>query len=337
MGWKGALRSMQAEVRRQEREEQKRQREYAKQQKEFVRMHELEAAAYEVESFKNYLKVITSVHVDCGPCWNWAEIRSRPAPTEPQRAQTHQERAERELARFKPSLTDKVLRRTERKREELERGLASAVQADEAAYRRAQEGHVDSMVAWSEAVAFAEQIIHGDGEAYAEAVEDTEPFSEIESFGSRPQFTFHRGDVVSATIHVNDDSVIPREAKSLLKSGKLSVKQMTMGRFFELYQDYVCGVALRVGRELLALLPVDMVVTHVTSDVLNSATGHIERATVLSVAMPRDTVERLNFSALDPSHSMANLDHHMDFKKTKGFAVVEPIDPARFLGVPEQF
>ena len=45
MGWKGALRSIQAEVRRQEREAQKRQREYAKQQKEFVRMHELEAAA----------------------------------------------------------------------------------------------------------------------------------------------------------------------------------------------------------------------------------------------------------------------------------------------------
>ena len=85
MGWKGALRSIQAEVRRQEREAQKRQREYAKQQKEFVRMHELEAAAYEVESFKNYLKVITSVHVDCGPVLDWAEIRSRPAPTEPQR------------------------------------------------------------------------------------------------------------------------------------------------------------------------------------------------------------------------------------------------------------
>ena len=45
MGWKGALRSIQAEDRRQEREAQKRQREYAKQQKEFVRMHELEAAA----------------------------------------------------------------------------------------------------------------------------------------------------------------------------------------------------------------------------------------------------------------------------------------------------
>ena len=96
---------------------------------------------------------------------------------------------------------------------------------------------------------------------------------------------------------------------------------MPKSRFFELYQDYVCGAALRVGRELLALLPVDMVLAHGTSEVLNSVTGHIEEATILSVAMPRATMDRLNLSALDPSDSMTNFVHHMDFKKTKGFAV----------------
>lgn len=38
---------------------------------------------------------------------------------------------------------------------------------------------------------------------------------------------------------------------------KLSVKAMPKGRFHEVYQDYACGCCLRIGREVLALLPVD--------------------------------------------------------------------------------
>ncbi len=32
---------------------------------------------------------------------------------------------------------------------------------------------------------------------------------------------------------------------------------MTKAKFYELYQDYVCGVALRVARELFAILPLN--------------------------------------------------------------------------------
>ena len=136
-----------------------------------------------------------------------------------------------------------MLRRAERKREELERGLASAVQADEAAYRRAQEGHVDSMVAWSEAVAFAERIIHGDGEAYAEAVEDTEPFSEIESFGSRPQFTFQSGLTLSLLHtfiqHAADEARVafakqlPRHLETLTPGARMEVWNKLIQRYWD--------------------------------------------------------------------------------------------------------
>ena len=73
-----------------------------------------------------------------------------------------------------------------------------------------------------------------------------------------------------------------------------------------------------------------MVLAPVTSEVLNSTSGQIEEATILSVAMPRATVNRLNFSALDPSDSLTNFVHQMSFKKTKGFEVVAAITAARF-------
>ena len=67
---------------------------------------------------------------------------------------------------------------------------------------------------------------------------------------------------------MNSDHVIPRAAKSLLKSGKLSVKQKPKGAFHELYQDYVCSATMRVAREALALLPVQTVVVDAKGNLL---------------------------------------------------------------------
>ena len=106
---------------------------------------------------------------------------------------------------------------------------------------------------------------------------------------------------------------------------------MQKGRYYEIYQDHVCGAALRAGRELLALLPVQFVVVHATTDLLNSATGHMEESPILSVALPRDTVGKMNFESLDPSDSMNNFVHRMNFKKTKGFTAVEKLDPTDFV------
>ena len=58
---------------------------------------------------------------------------------------------------------------------------------------------------------------------------------------------------------------------------------------------------------------------------LNTQTGHMESAAVLSVQFVRDTFEQLNLEAIDPSDSMRNFNHNMLFTKTKGFAVVEPL------------
>lgn len=76
--------------------------------------------------------------------------------------------------------------------------------------------------------------------------------------------------------------MIPTEIKSLLKSGKLSTKAMPAGRFNELHEDCVCSCALRVGRELLAILPDDLVIITALDNVLNSSTGHLEEQPILS-------------------------------------------------------
>ncbi|HEX5872085.1 MAG TPA: hypothetical protein VFY65_16765, partial [Longimicrobium sp.] len=201
--------------------------------------------------------------------------------------------------------------------------IADARRLDEAEHRQALLSYNRAVADWEESRALAVRILAGDPQAHLEAIEGLAPFAEITGLGSSVQLIVDDGGAVEALLHVNSDVVIPSEVKSLLQSGKLSVKKMPQGQFFDLYQDYVCGCVLRVARELVALLPVRAVVVTAVGEVLNLSTGHVEPRPILSVAVPRPTLSRLNFNDIDPSDSLKNFVHRMSFKKGKGFEPVE--------------
>ena len=89
----------------------------------------------------------------------------------------------------------------------------------------------------------AARIISGEEGAYVEAIEETDPFADINELGSFISFHVVDRSAIEATLHVNDEQVVPKEVKTLLRSGKLSVKAMPKGAFYELYQDYICSCA----------------------------------------------------------------------------------------------
>lgn len=123
----------------------------------------------------------------------------------------------------------------------------------------------------------------------------------------------------------HDSKIIPKESKSLLKSGKLSVKDLPIGKYNELYQDYVCSSSLRVAREIFGLLPVDDMIVTSKTRLLNKATGRLEPQPILSVRFVRDTINSLDFDKIDPSDSMINFVHNMGFKKSQGMLAVEEL------------
>jgi hypothetical protein len=329
MGWKGVLRTLEADARRREREAQRRQRELQRQRAQLEKMQERERAAYEVQVYENDLEVLLSVHKDCAQAWDWEEIHSAPPPTEPQRSDRRERAAQDELDGFKPGLTDKLLGRTESKREELIRAVDWARNADEGAYQSALKGYERDHADWEATRELAGKILEGDRNAFADAIVQVGPFREIEGFGSSVRCYLDDCSLIQVTLCMNDQK-IPKESKTVLKSGKLSVKPMTRTKFYELYQDYVCSCVLRVARELFALLPTEMAIITAESELLNTQTGHLEMQPILSVAIPRKTLETLNFEMLDPSDSLNNFMHRMKFMKTKGFQAIEALTPSDF-------
>ena len=328
MGVKGFVRSVVAAQRRLEREALRRQRELEKERQHYAKMQELEQAQYEVQVHENHIEVITTLHKQCSEYINWDSLVRMNKPIEPKRDDVHERKAKAAFDNYKPNTFDKLFSKVEKKVEKLKNAIIKGTYLDEQEYHRAKLKFETDYENWKQSTEFASRIVSGDTEAYLEAIKEFDPFSEISLIGSSIKLNINDPKLIVAEIKVNGESVIPKNYKYLLQSGKLSERPLTKTKFYALYQDYVCSAILRVARELFALLPIDMVIGNAVGEILNSSTGYFEEKPILSVAIPRETLMRLNFELLDPSDSLANFVHRMKFQTTKGFLPIKTIDPS---------
>lgn len=326
MGWKGAVRSINASVRAAERDAQRRKRERERRAKELAKMAELEQAAAAVQQFDEYISWLKRVHVSGSPlAVDWNAMAVSQQPTEPVIVTTNEDNAKAKLSSYQPGLFDRTFKREEKKRQRMEQAITDGAISDKAEYRVKHAEFEEAHQNWQDTVEIAKRINAGDQDAYVEVLKDLDPFSDITEVGSSFNFGSYDSNTTWASFRTNPDQVVPSESKSLLKSGKLSVKQMPKGMHFELRQDYVCSCALRIARDVFGILPMKWVIATGYENMLDSSTGHMKDQAILSVAIPRETFQAINLGNIDPSDAMKNFIHRMSFKKTQGFSPVEPL------------
>ena len=338
MGWRGftrqviassrrAQREGDARRRRRERDAHRRQRELARTRKEWQRMEARQRAIAEYEYFANAVDVLLSVHKECSDEIDWATAAHGAPPAAPAYSNGGEAAAASRAASYRPGFFARLFGTESKRRAELAAAVDDARRDDEKLFEAAKQQYEAAYQAWAWHQQLAAGVLSGDLQAYETAISYFEPLDELEEQGCQVQLGTTDPGYIAVDLLAKDESIVPSEEKSLLASGKLSSKKMPAGKQRELYQDYVCGSAIRCGRELLALLPVQFVLVHVSIVLLNKSTGHHEPTTVLSVAFSRSGMQRLNVAALDPSDAMSNFIHRMGFKKSSGFARVEPVQP----------
>jgi hypothetical protein len=313
---RGVLRTIEREARR-------RQRELERQQKEYNKLVEIERASYEVELYENKLAVLQSMHQDCSEARDWEKIRKLKAPSEPTRKDRCEKIARTNFQSYRPTFFQKLFGKVEKIRRSLELEIENGIKKDEKNYLDELKKHNDDKKEWEENITLANKIIEGNLDGYKEAYEKLNPLSEISEIGTSLNISFPNKDMILVDLNVHSDELIPNHIKSLLKSGKLSIKPMPMSKFNEIYQDHICSSVLRIARESFAVLPIKKILVTAYGNLLNTQTGNKEDVPILSVLIPNETLNKLNFDSIDPSDSMRNFVHNMNFKKTTGFNAVE--------------
>lgn len=149
----------------------------------------------------------------------------------------------------------------------------------------------------------AELVLNGDIDTYFQIISDMNPFSDLQELGN--DFEFGSND--PRMLHVEFDI----KSKKIIRDAKILSKE----EYNLILQDYVCGVAIRVARDLFSLLPL----RNVCIDVY-----HLWSC-VLSVNFIRDQFMKLDFSQIDASDTIESFDNNMIFDQQNGFRKVRSL------------
>lgn len=324
MGWRGTLRTIKAASKEAKRNAERRERALDDQRKRLAKAEQLEQAKELVEEQDAHLETLISLHKEVADPIDWSGISSAEAPARPELSVESESAARQKSEQYSPGFLAKLLKREAKQRRKLQTAIEEAKANDRAKFDKALSEWNATIEEFHEEQQLSERVLAGDADSWKEAISARDPFSSIGLLGSAASFSI-QSKRIYAEVHVHGEKVVPRQIASLLKSGKATVKDMPAAKYYRLYQDYVCSAALRVCRELFALLPTNEVIITALDEVVSTQTGHLEKRPILAVRVPRRTLESLNLSAIDPSDAMKNFVHNMSFKASAGFAPVELI------------
>lgn len=318
MGWRGFVRTAIAASRAAERESIRR-------QKQALRLEMMDASADAVTEWEVYLDRIKGLHQEAGAKVDWQAILNSAQPDSPARSTERSDALRLRLEQFRPSMFHIFRGGAVRLQKRLQKQFLLSVEEEERVYRSALSEYEKNYAEWAADREMALGVIEGDPQAIKKALNEFQSLSDNELLGHAIAFEITK-DGVNAVVDVHRDDVVPKFRRKQLASGRLSETKMPVAEFQERYQDYVCSAAFKVAGDLFNLLPMNVFVVTCRAELLNSSTGHVEPTPILSVKFVRCSWERLNLSALDPSEALANFNHAMSFKRSKGFGRIQPIE-----------
>jgi hypothetical protein len=304
------------------------QRDADRRYKQNIRAQIVSDAGDAVDEWQHHVRDLVTIHADRADLINWNEIASRPAPVPPTRTDTGESKAIAALDAFKPRAFDFLSGGSTKRKQRLAEAIPLAIAQDRRTFEQAEAAYRSALTEWQEDVALSNRILTGDASAMRDVIQEMQMLASEPLMGASIKFEI-ANDTVHAIANIHNDEIVPKFRRKQLQSGRLSETKMPVGDFNELYQDYVCSAALRIGGDLLSLLPLDEVYVTCAPLMLDSATGHQQHTPVLSVRVVRETLDRLRLSAVDPSDAISNFSHAMNFKRAKGFARITPLKPIK--------
>lgn len=279
----------------------------AQQQKEQDKLAEIEQNKLTVEESELYLELVRSFRKDYSEPIDWVAISEGKHLLELNNQK--ELAAAQDVKDYKPTWRDILFGRTEFRRNQLLELVEEAKQLDIAIVENAKQKQQ-----------LANSILNFDLTAYEEVLEDEIPFDDILEIGAQINYNVLSPTSISFEIDIKSKDTVPTTKLSLTKTGKISERNMTKTQYFDIYQDFISSIAIRLGRDGFNLLPLRTIYVHVNDQI--EIDGILSVGAVISVKFEVDKFNSINFETCDCSDTIETFEHNMNFKKTKGLNLV---------------
>lgn len=150
----------------------------------------------------------------------------------------------------------------------------------------------------------AGKVLSGDIDTYLQLIYEVNPLDDLLIYGSNYEFGTDDPKKIEVEFNINEKAL--SEAKRKLGNTEYNL----------LLQDYVCSVCIRIARDMFALLPIKNTLVHAVLD----------GKTIVSVVFDRQSLSKVKFGYIDPSDTLEQFKHNMDFNETNGFSAVSALE-----------
>lgn len=162
----------------------------------------------------------------------------------------------------------------------------------------------DDVKFWEYCHGKAYDVLNGNIDTYLQIIQDVGPLEDLLEYGFGFECGTDNPNYMFVEFETKQDKIMP------------SKSSMKITEYNDLLQDYVCSCAIRVARDIFALLPVSHVIVHALS----------EGNTVLSVDFERRIFTKLRFQGSDASDLVEEFRCNMDFDRQNGFQPVAQLE-----------
>ena len=302
-------------------------RQQAYEEKQRAKAEAIEEVRIAVEQYWAFISAVTTLHKDCCDSINWSKLLQSEPPKKISKENHFEKIAIEKKQEFRPSPFTKMLRRTEKILSKLDDEIQQAIEKDNQIYENQVRKYEDKLIIWESEKNLASRIISGEYQAFSEVLNSRLSIKDNPFIGERVEFHFsdEKAPISDLLVHPIDE-IIPIFILNQLKTGGLSKRDMPKSKRYLFFKDYVCSSVIRLSREIFALLPLDTITINAKCNQLNGKTGYMEEAIILSIFIPKKTLEGINLQLIEPSIAIDNFIYNMDFKKLSGFSAVSQIE-----------
>lgn len=123
------------------------------------------------------------------------------------------------------------------------------------------------------------------------------------------------------------DEVVPLGADYINKRGGVSTKKLGKQKRNEIYKNFSCSSAVKISRDILAMLPVDKVYLSMNQSGIDPATGLMGVNSIISVVFRRQDFLNKNFESIDCFFFLSSLRSNINYSDRMGFRKVDRLEP----------
>jgi hypothetical protein len=166
-------------------------------------------------------------------------------------------------------------------------------------------------------------IIENNNNQFFEIAEKIfEPFSFSSELNIKLTSDYNK-EIHTIDVYVEGKNIIPEEETYLVRDRELKTRPFSKKRFWEIYQDYVSSITLRVAKEYFSFFTMrNDVIIKSYSEILDESTGNEDTGLILASKFDRNELYKINLQNVDPSSCISRFPLIVDYSPLNGYRLI---------------